>query len=264
MKNLYIPENIKTCIGDRDYQLDEIGMSDSKVLVFEDMVLKIEKKHEESDNEHRMMKWLDGRLPVPKVLCSESAGGYHYLLMSKIQGKMACDEYYINRPGELAALLAEGLKMLWSVDISSCPCTSNLDNKLRLAKVRVEQGLATMENVQPDTYGEGGFENPAALLRWLEENRPAEEIVFSHGDYCLPNIFLADGKVSGFIDLGRSGLADRWQDIALCYRSLMNNYNGYYGGKVYQEPDFTLFFEKLGLEPDYEKIRYYILLDELF
>lgn len=97
---------------------------------------------------------------------------------------------------------------------------------------------------------------------------PEEDPVFSHGDYCLPNLFLKEGKVSGYMDLGRSGIADRYQDIALCYRSLKHNYSGRYGGKVYTQlnPDFRpeSLFEELGIEPDWEKIRYYILLDELF
>ncbi len=45
------------------------------------------------------------------------------------------------------------------------------------------------------------------------------------GAYCLPNIFMKDNKVSGYIDLGRGGLADKYQDIALCYRSLLHNYS---------------------------------------
>ena len=81
---------------------------------------------------------------------------------------------------------------------------------------------------------------------------------------CLPNVFLQQDKISGFIDLGRCGIADRYQDIALCYRSLVNNYQGAYGGKVYPTFYPERLFEKLGIEPDWEKVRYYILLDELF
>lgn len=174
----------------------------------------------------------------------------------------------MGNPQQLVHLLAEGLKLLWSVDIKECPVQSGLDQKLRLAELAVCQGLCSTEDAEEDTYGEGGFENPKELLAWLKKNRPEEDPVFSHGDYCLPNLFLKEGKVSGYIDLGRSGIADRYQDIALCYRSLKHNYSGRYGGKVYTQlnPDFRpeSLFEELGIEPDWEKIRYYILLDELF
>ena len=90
-----------------------------------------------------------------------------------------------------------------------------------------------VDNEEPTTFGEGGFRDPEHLLMWLEENRPAFEPVLSHGDYCLPNIFLENGTLKGFIDLGRAGIGDKWNDIALCYRSLKHNFDGTYGGKVY-------------------------------
>jgi len=102
-----------------------------------------------------------------------------------------------------------------------------------------------------------------ALYLWLEAHQPEEDLVLSHGDYCLPNIFGNKNQLSGFIDIGRMGIADRWQDIALCYRSLRDNMNGSYGGKVY---DFNpnLLFEALKIEKNEEKLNYYLLLDELF
>lgn len=125
-------------------------------------------------------------------------------------------------------------------------------------------GLVDVDNVEPDTFGSDGFENPAALLRWLWAHRPEEEPALSHGDYCLPNVFLDGGNVSGFLDLGRAGVADKWCDIALCYRSLSHNYSGRFHSAAYSGYDDLLLFKALGLEPDWQKIRYYILLDELF
>lgn len=259
-----IPNNIKEIIGDMSYSIDTIGMSNLQVICFEDMVLKIGKRGEESDNEHKMMAWLANKLPVPEVLHSQSEDGINYLLMSKIKGKMACSTDLLANPNQLVKLLVNGLRMLWEVDITKCPCNNSIDNKLRLAETLVRNNLCDIENVEPTTYGPAGFENPEKLLQWLKENRPNEELVFSHGDYCLPNIFIKDVQINGFIDLGRSGVADIYQDIALCYRSLKHNYDGKYGGKVYEGFDATVLFEELDIVPDWNKIKYYILLDELF
>lgn len=261
-----VPKSIQALIQDRAYRIDDVGLSDSSVICFEDMVLKIEKEGKEAECEYKTMKWLAGKLPVPKILCFEKQKGVHYLLMSRIDGAMACAEEHMEDPKELVRMLAEGLKLLWNVDTTGCPGWNGLEQKLQLAEQRVQAGLCDMENVQEGTYGEGGFENPAALLAWLKKNRPKEEPVFSHGDYCLPNVFLKGGKVSGFLDLGRSGIADKYQDIALCYRSLRDNYSGKYGNDRYAGLDFKpeSLFDALGMEPDWEKVKYYILLDELF
>ena len=259
-----IPETIQQLIGPRPYYIDDIGKSSSQVICFDDMILKIQESCEESENELRMIKWLQRKLPVPRILHEERADNTQFLLMSRILGQMSCDESYMDRESVLIELLAQGLKMLWSVDITDCPYSNSLEQKLRQARGRVEQGLCDMENVQEDTYGENGFRDPSDLLSWLETHKPQEDLVLAHGDYCLPNVFLQDDKISGFIDLGRCGIADRYQDIALCYRSLLNNYQGAYGGKAYSAFHPERLFEALEIKPDWEKVRYYILLDELF
>jgi kanamycin kinase/aminoglycoside 3'-phosphotransferase-3 len=253
---LPLPEDIREIIGEREYAIDPTGMSDSNVLCFDNVVLKIEKQSEESDNEHRMLRWLQGRLPVPEVVCYEKMNGFNYLLMTRIDGVMACDESCLKRPNALIRCLAEGLKMLRAVDISNCPYRNDLENKFRLAKYRIDNNLITTEDFEPDTIGGNGFKSPMELLDWLIGNKPEEQFVFSHGDYCLPNVFLKKDSISGFIDLGRAGIADFWQDIALCLRSIRHNL----GLEGFEKQ----LFNELGIEPDFEKIRYYILLDELF
>lgn len=161
-------------------------------------------------------------------------------------------------------LLAEGLRRLWSVDISSCLYTNSTDNKLKNVEMNVRNNLCNMEDAEPGTYGANGFDNPAQLLQWLKDNKAIEEFVFSHRDYCLPNIFVKENRINGFIDLGRSGVADKYQDIALCYRSLQHNFVGVYGGKRYGNFNAIILFDELEIIPDWDKIKYYILLDELF
>lgn len=264
MNQIYMPSKIRTLVDKKPFTVDDIGMSGNQVLIFEDMVLKIEDSFASITEQVQMMQWLKGKIPVPKVLVYEEENGKSYLLMSKIDGEMSCNSYYLEHPQILLEALSCGLKMLWEVDIRECPCIRDLDVILKEARMRVENNLVDLDNVEPTTFSENGFENPKHLLKWLESNRPAFDPVLSHGDYCLPNIFLENGQIKGFIDLGKTGIGDKWNDIALCYRSLKNNFNGIYGGKVYKDFNPDMLFEKLGIEPDWDKINYYLLLDELF
>ncbi len=264
-----LPDTIKNLIAGKPYTVDSFGKSGSSVFIFDDSVLKIVDAHDKSIREHnetsvQVMRWLDGKLPVPKVLAYEADADFQYLLMSRISGKMSCDEYYLEHPRELCRLLAQAFRMLWSVDLTGCPRERTIENELEEAKYRVENNLVDLEDAEPDTFGAGGFENPQALLAWLQSHKPEYEPVLSHGDFCLPNIFLKDDQVSGFIDLGAAGIGDKWRDIALCHRSLRHNCDGTFGGKIYPDVNPDLLLEELGIEPNNEKIRYYILLDELF
>ena len=70
-----------------------------------------------------------------------------------------------------------------------------------------------------------------------------------HGDFCLPNILVNDGKISGFIDLGDSGIGDPWRDYAWCIWSLRYN--------LKTDTYTGLLLEKLGIEFDQEKFDKY-------
>lgn len=259
-----LPESIRRRIAGKEARADDVGLSGAKTLIFEDCVLKIVRFRKENDKTVEVMRWLEGKLPVPRVLCWERDEACQYLLMSRIPGKMSCDDVFLEKPGELATRLADALRLLWSVDTAGCPRIRDLDAELREARYRVENGLVDLDDAEPATFGEGSFRDPADLLRWLEENRPSYEPVLSHGDFCLPNILFDGERLGGFIDLGDMGVGDKWRDIALCWRSLRNNAAGDYGGRVWPDVQADLLFEALEVEPKPEKLRYYLLLDELF
>ena len=260
-----IPNTIRRLMEGRSFEENHIGMSDSRVLMAEDLVLKIQRPSPETENECKVCRWLDRRIPVPEILACEISDGMAYTLMTRMKGKMLCDETYMADPQRLLRIVCQGLNLLWKVDITDCPCDSTLDVRLQAARYNVENGLVDLDNVEEDTFGENGFADPEELLRWLEGNRPEEDPVFSHGDFCMPNIFADGDRISGFIDLGKTGKADRWQDLALCYRSLKANFEGRYnGGFPYPGYRPGMLFETLGIRPDPEKLRYYLLLDELF
>ena len=263
MKHIYVPSKIKSLINNKSYIIDDIGMSGNQVLIFDDMVLKIENESESVRKQVEIMKWLESKIPVPKVIEFEEENAQSYLLMSRVVGEMSCDEYYLERPEVLVRALADGLKMLWNIDVSGCPRERDLEEVLKEARYQVENNLVDLDNVETDTFGENGFESPKHLLEWLENNKPSYEPAFSHGDYCLPNVLLEGGQIKGFIDLDRAGICDKWNDIALCYRSLKHNFAGLYGGKIYEDFDPCILFDALEIEPNWEKIKYYLLLDEL-
>lgn len=261
-----LPDRILDIVGTQTPDSNRMGMSDSEVLIYPDYVLKIQAESEETKNEKEIVTWLNGQVPVPEIPVYYVEDGKAYTLMTRMTGKMLCDEEYLKHPKQLIRLVAEGLRTLWKVDVTKCPLrTSRLEERLKQARWNVEHNLVDTENVEPETFGKNGFRDPKDLLCWLEENRPKEDIVLTHGDFCLPNVFAKDNHIRGFIDLGKMGPADRWQDIAIVLRSLDHNFAGkYYGGKRYFDFEDQMLLDELEIDMDYDKYRYYMLLDELF
>lgn len=232
-----------------------VGCTEAKVIQYsgngKTMYLKIDKKNEEFTREQKIYNWLKNKLSVPSVVESYNSDEYDYLLLTEAKGIMAADDKMLIEPTHTINSLAKGIKELQKIVIKDCPFDSTIEYKLEKAKKRIEKGLVSLEG----SVDCGGFKTPQEIYDFLVKNKPTENLVFTHGDYCLPNV-LIDGKDISFIDLGRAGIGDIWQDIALCVRSLKHNF----GTNKYSK----LFFEYLEMEPDYDKINYYILLDELF
>jgi len=107
IEDMDMPERIREWIKDKPYTQDDVGMSGNQVLIFEDMVLKIEKRSDYVEKQVRIMKWLEGKLPAPKVLAFEIMEEKSFLLMSRVYGDMACSEYYLEHPKVLLKALAE-------------------------------------------------------------------------------------------------------------------------------------------------------------
>ncbi len=210
---------------------------------------------EELSAERDRLEWLRGKLPVPSVEAFAVADDHTFLLLSEVPGVMACDPACADILPDLVRLLADGMRQLHQVDITRCPFDMRLDAQLARAEQRVQAGLVDESDFDEDRLGM----RAADLFELLLRDRPAaEDLVFTHGDYCLPNIMIDRDhhRISGFVDLSRAGVADRYQDLALAARSLAYNFGPGY------EP---LLWEAYGLrDPDDARIAYYQLLDEFF
>ncbi len=261
---MFIPGSIARHLPETDRQLDDIGHSGAAVWMYPDCVLKVQPDSRAAAREHTMLHWLQGRLPVPRLIAADCAEGTRCLLMSRLPGRFLCDEAILDDQDRLANLMAQALRTLWAVDPVGCPHDLSLDRKFAWIEQELRAGHVSMEGAAPGTYGPGAFRDPADLFDWLVTHRPAtEDLVFTHGDCCLPNIFVDDEEGIGFIDVGASGVADRWLDIDKALWSMWANTTGLFGGKV-REFDRKRLFAALNMEPDEEKIRFYGLLDNLF
>ena len=97
--------------------------------------------------------------------------------------------------------------MIWQIDISDCPCQHTISDKLNQIKFKIENNLVDASDFDPETLSSEGFSNVEGLFEYLEQGRPEEDLVFSHGDYSFPNVFVSGDNITCFINWGYGGAA---------------------------------------------------------
>ena len=123
---------------------------------------------------------------------------------------------------------------------------------LGLKGLQLLAGLIDEEDFDDSRLGRSAEQ---VFQQMLAERPDHEDLVVTHGDACLPNLLADNGKFSGFVDCGRLGVSDRYQDLALAANSITYNLG---------EQWVPVFFEAYGVEPDLQRIAFYQLLDEFF
>ncbi|MBI5092677.1 MAG: aminoglycoside 3'-phosphotransferase [Candidatus Hydrogenedentes bacterium] len=255
-----LPDAICELVEDHAAALVSIGCSEARVFRLTangspDLFLKTSPRHSVNPLEHEAarLRWLKGRLSVPRLIHYVEDDDCCYLLMSAISGVMACDPARAGHEMETVKLLAEGLRHIHAVPTSGCPFDHSAGVMIAQAEARVAAGHVDESNFQPEWRGCSAI----SLLRELAATKPAtEDLAFTHGDYCLPNVLIHEHNISGFIDMSRSGVSDPYRDIALALRSITYNI-----GPQWREPFVTAY----GLSSlDDARVRFYTLLDEFF
>lgn len=233
-------------IGCSDSQVVEINKDDKKYF------LKIAREGLLT-SEFEKLDWLKDKLKVPNVELYDKYNGVEYLITTSVSGEMVCSDKYLDNPEIGLKVIAEAFKNIYSVEIEDCPFDVDIEYKLKLVENNVINKLIKDEDLKEKTLEKfGSVEN---LLRYLKENKFTCEKCFSHGDTSLPNIFAKDEKFAGFIDVGECGIADKWFDLAICEKSIVRNFGSEFVSKFY---DF------LNINPDREKIDYYLYMMELY
>lgn len=260
MKRPYLPPQLSFLHDKYDWQLITLGMSDTAVYRLSSAANEVcflktggAGVLAELRREAERLDWLNGRLPVPRVLDFIVEDGAAFLLNTAVPGY---DFTVFNDKSDAeketaVRLLAEGLRMFHSLPVTDCPHDERLDIKIERARQQMEAGLV---NEQEFDAGRQGHSIQSLFAELLATRPDEEDLVVAHGDYCLPNVLVENGKLRGFVDLGLAGVTDRYHDLALVTRSLTHNF-----GRGWEEK----FFASYGIEsPDNAKIEFYRLLDE--
>jgi Aminoglycoside phosphotransferase len=211
------------------------------------------------DEEAARLRWMkEHDLPVPAIREYGRTDHAEYLLLDEVAGVPASDPAWSRFLPEVVAALGEGLARVHRTPIAECPFNHRLVWQVNEACRRVAAGRVREEDFDEERVGRRATDLLTELLATTPER---EDLVFAHGDFCLPNVVLdraQDGTlhVAGLVDCGRAGVADRHQDLALAIRSITHNL-----GRGWVRP----FLRAYGLpHPQPDRLRFYGLLDEFF
>lgn len=205
-------------------------------------------------DEAARMAWLGRHIDVPQVVHFTATPGAVWLLMGAVPGRTAHQvlEAEPERRPETVAAIAAWLRRLHALPVETCPFNSAHPLRLAHAWDRMQAGEVDESDFCDEHFGwpaERVWERMTGLLPL------APDPVVTHGDFSLDNILLADGRVTGCIDLGRVGVADRYQDLAILW-SCLGEFDASLGERL---------FATYGVDtPDRRKIAFHLCLDEFF
>jgi aminoglycoside 3'-phosphotransferase-2 len=206
----------------------------------------------EIPDEIARLRWLGAKgIPCPEVLRTGSADGGDWLLMSALPGRDLAVSFELG-PEHCLTVMADALRRLHAIDIASCPFDHRLVHRVARARQHLDAGLVDESDFDSDRLGRTAQSEYAELLATLPTS---EDLVVTHGDASFPNVLTDGERFTGFVDVGRLGVADRWQDLALAWRSAESNFAAGAG---------DLFLSLYSVRRDDTKLRFFRLLDEFF
>ncbi|MBK5222558.1 MAG: aminoglycoside 3'-phosphotransferase [Acidimicrobiia bacterium] len=206
-------------------------------------------------HEIERLEWLAGSIAVPELVAHGADDHVEWMVITALDGSDLTSRELGGDPERVVRLFAEALRTFHdSLDVESCPFDGRTDALVAIAADRVEAGLVAAGDFEPIHRGVTAEE----LLGHVRSRQPDDppDLVVAHGDYCIPNVFAAEGAVSGYVDLGLVGVGDRYRDLGIGARSIAHNLGGEAVG---------LFFDAYGIEwPDLARVDFFVMLDELF
>lgn len=259
-----LPPDLADLVAGRPLVPVTVGRSASVVARVEDdggpgLYLKLAARVDDGGttlaDEVARLEWLQGRAAVPEVVAHGADDTSEWMVTTALEGTDASVPDVASDPERLARLLGETLRTFHdALDAAACPFDARTGNLVAHARRRVAAGRVDPATFEPIHQGTSAAE----LLGHVEARRPAdpEDLVVTHGDFCLPNVLVANGQVTGIVDVGLLGVGDRYRDLGIGARSVARNIGAAAVGP---------FIDAYGIAwPDLARIDFFVMLDELF
>lgn len=259
---LPIPSTLRERLEGYRLSPDTVGESDADVYKLDgaqgrpDLFLKHAQGEAADDltGEMARLRWLRGYLPVPEIVCFIRDADDTWLLTTALEGSSA-DEVLRSEPArreEVIDALACFMLRFHAIPADECPFNSQFAFRLHKARRRIDAGLVDTDDFDDEREGWTAEQVWTAIRGYPI---PDPEPVVTHGDFSLDNILISGGEVSGCIDVGRLGVADPYQDLAILWNCLRD-----FGPELQER-----LFQRYGL-PHIDETRLHLhrLLDELF
>jgi aminoglycoside phosphotransferase len=223
-----LPIELRPLLDRTNWRMVTIGCSGMHVFHVRDGYLKIADQRRGVKStlfgEYERLCWLQGQLPVPQVYHYSKSASFEYLYLSEIVGVMACDQQFQADMPLFLRLLAEALHMVHDIESDQCPFPRLLQSRMEQMRQKIASRTLNLSAFSAAHQGA----TPQEWLTQLEQLQPTtEDLVFVHGDFCLPNILIDPQKrcVNGLIDWGLCGIADRYMDLDTASWSLGYNFD---------------------------------------
>lgn len=237
---------------------DEIGHTSAQVYIISTenskLVLKIHNNVNDKYlfNLRNKLAWLEGELPISKVKAYKIINNKEYLLTEFMEGIPSFEYGHQPTTKNVGIILGESLRKIHDLNIQDCPFKLNIDDRISKLLNKLERDNLKQDIIKSHFLNSSKTE----MLKQIKSLIPQKwDLVFSHGDYRLPNILIAKSKLSGFIDMGDSGVADRNYDLYYGLWSLKYNNLEKYSDDFINSYGKDLVSEK--------KLKLFKLLDEI-
>jgi len=207
---------------------------------------------DEAAMEAERLAWLRTTgIPCPETMFAGRGDGAFWLVTGALPGS-DLRAGAGRSPRCVVQVAAAAMRRLHALPLECCPFDQRAERRIAEARRRMREGLVDGSLFDPVRQS---MPVPILYDQLLVHRPETEDLVVAHGDAGLGNMLMESGRFTGFVDIGRLGVADRHQDLALLARDIVDDLG---------EEWLALFFQLYGRQPDPARMDFYRLLDEFF